>query len=235
MEVTQTNCWHIDDALARYDAPALQVAVDLQRPFAGLQQLVDSRPHDRRHAANARRRPQRAGTVDAEPRRVVRPGPRPRRHVSANPRPTVSTASLLARGRRRPRRARRRGRVHRAANFDQHEPARHGAGRRRRQSAAGRRSGRLAGLPRLRDAGAPRGAAWSYVQIVHPVDHAHPCSTTATPAGLQLRARLFGRYLEKGVIMRARVRGADRRSRRDEAAATALYNDFLHAPLPLTT
>ena len=81
----------------------------------------------------------------------------------------------------------------------------------------------------------PRDAAWSYVQIVHPVDYARPCRTSQTPAGLQLRTMLFGRYLEKGVIMRARVRGAIVARTRDEAAATALYNDFLRAPLPLTT
>lgn len=88
----------------------------------------------------------------------------------------------------------------------------------------------------------PHGVDWSYVRIVHPVDrdrHTAPptgCVTDAAAGGTTpAHLRLFGRHLEKGVIMRARVRGAIIAREHDEAAAVAIFRDFLHAPLPLTT
>ncbi|MBA4017174.1 MAG: hypothetical protein C0483_08380 [Pirellula sp.] len=235
MEATLANYWHIDDTLARYDAPSLKALIDLNRPFAGLQQpavaggtidattqilgvgLNEPEPWQPSLAESYARGRDLVATypqTDARPYRlqaywhVVDVGHGALADVAACVELQVSiNTSLLDTAP-----------VVVVGNLLPADdavdlPAYHGC----------------ATLVR------PRGADWSYVQIVHPVDHAHPCGTTQTPAGLQLRTRLFGRYLEKGVIMRARVRGAMVARARDEAAATALYNDFLHAPLPLTT
>ena len=72
---------------------------------------------------------------------------------------------------------------------------------------------------------------WSYSQLVHPDD---PCRTasTATLQGLHVTQRLFDRFLEKGVILRARVRGAFALS---AANVDAIFAEFAESPLPLTT
>ncbi|MGC3971550.1 MAG: hypothetical protein QM775_30665 [Pirellulales bacterium] len=81
----------------------------------------------------------------------------------------------------------------------------------------------------------PTGAAWSYVRLVHPVDRGAATNHVATLNTNLLRLPLFGRYLEKGVIMRTRTHGAIVPRANDEAAAVEIFKDFLHAPLPLTT
>ena len=48
-----------------------------------------------------------------------------------------------------------------------------------------------------------------------------------------VRYALFGLAIEKGVILRARLRGCWIRSRNPEAEAQALYREFLDQPLPL--
>jgi hypothetical protein len=83
----------------------------------------------------------------------------------------------------------------------------------------------------------PKKSDLSYVEMVHPADFG--CSTVTTPHGLeghcQLRHRLFARRLEKGVILRARVRSAFLPRHNDSTAAAALYREFAAAEPPLTT
>lgn len=81
----------------------------------------------------------------------------------------------------------------------------------------------------------PDGAAWSSYFAAHPSDD---CTTTAAGAaeGVEtIRHSLFGLFLEKGVIVRARIRAAFVPREGDEQWARAVYDDFLNAPLPLTT
>lgn len=235
MEVTLTNCWRIDDAVARYDTPALKALVDLNRPFAGLQQFAPA-----------------GRTIDATMQILG---------VGLNePEPwTPSLAECYGRGRdlvatypqtdARPFRLQAYWHVvdvgqGTLADVTACVELQVSINTSLLDTAPTVVVGNLLPAEEAVDLPAyqgcatvvrPRGAAWSYVQIVHPVDYSRPCDTSKTPAGLQLSATLFGRHLEKGVIMRARVRGAIVARARDEAAATALYNDFLHAPLPLTT
>jgi hypothetical protein len=80
---------------------------------------------------------------------------------------------------------------------------------------------------------------FSYVEMVHPADF---CRSTVTFANaLQTGAsdaviqhHLFQRRLEKGVILRARVRSALVARQQDEAAAQAAYQHFAAAEPPLT-
>jgi hypothetical protein len=80
------------------------------------------------------------------------------------------------------------------------------------------------------------GAGLTYVEMVHPADYQESeafIDDSAPPRG-QLAHRLFAERLEKGVILRARVRAGlvDRQS--DEAAALAAYQRFAAAEPPLT-
>jgi hypothetical protein len=78
----------------------------------------------------------------------------------------------------------------------------------------------------------------SYAEMVHPADAQHSsCQVRAGGADLeiQLRHRLFAERLEKGVILRARVRGVWLDREGDEAAAARHYASFATAKLPLTT
>ncbi|MBL9082006.1 MAG: hypothetical protein JNK76_09395 [Planctomycetales bacterium] len=81
----------------------------------------------------------------------------------------------------------------------------------------------------------PQNATCSYVRLVHPVDCGRTAPDAAASTKLPLQLTLFGRYLEKGVIMRARVRGAIVPRKHDETSAAEIFQDFLHSPLPLTT
>jgi hypothetical protein len=81
----------------------------------------------------------------------------------------------------------------------------------------------------------PQNATWSYVRLVHLVDRGRTTVDAAASTKLPLHLPLFGRYLEKGVIMRARIRGAIVPRTNDESAAAEIFQDFLHSPLPLTT
>ena len=80
----------------------------------------------------------------------------------------------------------------------------------------------------------PVDADWSYVEIAHPADD---CATRidARHGTTEVRRTLFGRFLEKGVIVRARLRGALVPRTHEEAAAGTLREALLSAPLPLTT
>jgi hypothetical protein len=76
----------------------------------------------------------------------------------------------------------------------------------------------------------------SYVELLHPADFG--TSTAAVAGGvtprLQIAHRLFRQRLEKGVILRARVRGGLVEQSRDEEIATAAFRQFAATEPPLT-
>lgn len=78
------------------------------------------------------------------------------------------------------------------------------------------------------------GLRWSYVELIHPADF-HHAELTADGATVQLAQRLFGEQLEKGVILRSRLRGLYVPRDRDEVLAARAYADFSAAAPPLTT
>jgi hypothetical protein len=80
----------------------------------------------------------------------------------------------------------------------------------------------------------PADRAWSYFEIVHPSDRSGD-SPGAVGADALLAHRLFGRPLEKGVILRSRIRGAFVPRTGDVAAAEAIAADFATSEPPLTT
>ena len=72
---------------------------------------------------------------------------------------------------------------------------------------------------------------WEYWQAVHPDDVA-TLSAERIADGVRIRERLFDRFLEKGVILRSRLRGALVPSGQ---SVDAIFDEFAAAPLPLTT
>ena len=78
-----------------------------------------------------------------------------------------------------------------------------------------------------------------YTEMVHPDDLFRRVLTEPIPAesatvpGGSIRYALFGLELEKGVILRARLRGQWFHSADPENQAAALYQDFLRQPPPL--
>ncbi len=78
-----------------------------------------------------------------------------------------------------------------------------------------------------------------YVEMVHPDDLARRISSAPDSGDLSLtsaqtiRYALFGLALEKGVVLRARLRGCWIRSRSPEQDAAELYQEFLREPPPL--
>ena len=74
----------------------------------------------------------------------------------------------------------------------------------------------------------------SYVEMIHPADF-HRDQLRAAPRGgsLEWRHRLFPETLEKGVILRARVRGVFLPRQDDLASAAAHYAAFAAAEPPL--
>lgn len=80
---------------------------------------------------------------------------------------------------------------------------------------------------------------WSYAEMTHPIDFRRDLVSQAAAdgadAGTLLRHWLFAADLEKGVILRARVRGAFVPRAHDVSCATREYGRFVDAPLPLTT
>ena len=75
--------------------------------------------------------------------------------------------------------------------------------------------------------------------MAHPDDVARRISTdpaaasSATVPGRFVRYGFFGLSIEKGVILRARLRGCWIHSSEPEDAARALYEEFLKQPPPL--
>ncbi len=78
-----------------------------------------------------------------------------------------------------------------------------------------------------------------YTEMVHPDDLFRRVLTepipaeTATVPGVSIRYALFGLELEKGVILRARLRGQWFHSADPEQQAASLFQDFLRQPPPL--
>lgn len=76
----------------------------------------------------------------------------------------------------------------------------------------------------------------SYVEMVYPSDFAGSAvRIDARDGTVQVTQRLFAESLEKGVIRRARIRGAYLSRDGDVAAAAQLYREFVAEPPPLTT
>ncbi len=80
----------------------------------------------------------------------------------------------------------------------------------------------------------PDAADWSYVEFVHPLDF-HATDLRTSGDRLQIRQALFVYFLEKGVILRSRVRGAIVDRRHDLDTARALYQQLCGAAPPLAT
>jgi hypothetical protein len=80
-----------------------------------------------------------------------------------------------------------------------------------------------------------RGADWAYVEMIHPHDLLSWTADSAA-SGAVLTHDLFDEQLEKGVILRARLRGVFAAGDVEaEALATDAYHAFLAEPLPLST
>jgi len=83
-------------------------------------------------------------------------------------------------------------------------------------------------LCRRRDAGP------SYAEMIHPTDfHSFATLPDRESTGVLFRHTLFTSSLEKGVILRARLRGLLLPREDDEATADACFRRFLDTPLPL--
>jgi hypothetical protein len=74
----------------------------------------------------------------------------------------------------------------------------------------------------------------SYVELVHPADACRSWIKTADAARSQINHLLFQQRLEKGVILRARIRAALISSENDEQLAAQLYQHFAASEPPLT-
>lgn len=87
--------------------------------------------------------------------------------------------------------------------------------------------------PRVLPGPWPDGSA--YVEMVHPHDAARRITETGkiSSLGHTTRYGLFGHDLERGVVLRARLRGLWLNSKTPERDALEHYEQFLHAPLPL--
>ena len=78
-----------------------------------------------------------------------------------------------------------------------------------------------------------------YVEMVQPNDWARrirdepPGEPSGHHSSLTMRYGLFGHDLEKGVVLRARLRGLWIRSQTPVATARALFEEFLREPPPL--
>jgi hypothetical protein len=78
------------------------------------------------------------------------------------------------------------------------------------------------------------GAGFTYVEMVHPADFVSSCFQETSPGELEHSTQLFQGPLEKGVILRSRLRGVIVPRSGDVAAAIACYRDFAASEPPLT-
>ena len=83
----------------------------------------------------------------------------------------------------------------------------------------------------------PPGAELSYAEMVHPADFWRDELTGSVDGqpGLRVRHHLFAGRLEKGVILRARLRGMFVPRRHDLRVVAGCYAAFTKAELPLGT
>ena len=80
----------------------------------------------------------------------------------------------------------------------------------------------------------PKDEAFSYIEMVHPVDFSHSTLTVSEQRRLDLKHVVIDRWMEKGVIVRARLRGAVVQREDDTQSAGKIYRDFCNAKIPLT-
>jgi hypothetical protein len=90
-------------------------------------------------------------------------------------------------------------------------------------------------LPRVLPS--PWADGWSYAELVHPRDAARRITEAGSISSLGHTTRygLFGHDVEKGVVLRARLRGIWLRADSPQQAALDRFEQFLHEPLPLGT
>jgi hypothetical protein len=83
----------------------------------------------------------------------------------------------------------------------------------------------------------PWGDGWTYIELVHPHDAARRITEAGKPASLGHTTRygLFGHDLERGVVLRGRLRGLWTTSPTARDDALARYEEFLSLPPPLGT
>jgi hypothetical protein len=75
-----------------------------------------------------------------------------------------------------------------------------------------------------------------YFEALHPTDEFHAAPAAGmSPGNSAATHTLFGDFLEKGVIVRARIRGVFLPAEIGAPDLDALYDDFVNEPLPLTT
>jgi hypothetical protein len=77
--------------------------------------------------------------------------------------------------------------------------------------------------------------AGTYVEMVHPSDFTESALAGNSDGMMELSNRLFQGRLEKGVILRSRLRGLLLPSEDDVALASMCYSDFAASEPPLTT
>jgi hypothetical protein len=75
----------------------------------------------------------------------------------------------------------------------------------------------------------------TYVEMVHPSDHVSSRFQELGRGEVEHSTRLFRGPLEKGVILRSRLRGVLLPRSNDVAAAAACYREFITSEPPLTT
>lgn len=75
----------------------------------------------------------------------------------------------------------------------------------------------------------------AYAEMVFPADFRVDQLAHESQDRWRLEHRLFPEFLEKGVILRSRIRGLFCPAANAEAAASAAFEQFAAAPLPLTT
>ncbi len=79
-----------------------------------------------------------------------------------------------------------------------------------------------------------RGGALSYIEMVHPLDFVESDLTPLPDGVLRWTTRLFQGRLEKGVILRSRLRASIIPRSHDIASAALCYRDFAASEPPLT-
>ncbi|NIP86099.1 MAG: hypothetical protein GTO03_11250, partial [Planctomycetales bacterium] len=82
----------------------------------------------------------------------------------------------------------------------------------------------------------PADADFSYVEMIHPTDFSSAQLSGGAGGGelAELRHVVIRRWMEKGVIVRARLRGAFVDRKDDTHRARRIYRDFCAAQIPLT-
>lgn len=81
----------------------------------------------------------------------------------------------------------------------------------------------------------PSGWHSAYIEMVHPADAEDFQMREPNTSHIEIAHRLFEHNLEKGVILRARVRGLFAPRSDDRGFASAAWRQFIDQPPPLTT